>query len=117
MFRPSKSSSALVALALLVGVVAGAIGMNRWMKRPALVVERFHHLYHARGAQTYNDTHWLGVPTQKLPLDMWAFQELIFANKPDVIIETGTYKGGSSFFYATLLDWMVVGLGHPDPSL
>lgn len=93
-------------LLLTLGILAGATAMNRWMKRPGKVVERFHRLYHARGAQTYNNTHWLGVPTQKLPLDMWSFQELIYTLKPDVIVETGTYKGGSSFFYATLFDWM-----------
>lgn len=102
----SRPAAAPIALALLAGIVAGAVGMNRWMKLPDRVVERFHRLYHARGAQTYNNTHWLGVPTQKLPLDMWAFQELIYSLKPDVIVETGTYKGGSSFFYATLFDWM-----------
>merc|ERR1711870_119386 len=26
--------------------------------------------------------------------------------KPDVIIETGTYKGGLTYMFATLLDWI-----------
>ncbi len=94
------------ALALLVGLIAGAAGMQRYLKQPDRVVERFHRLYHARGAQTFNNTFWLGVPTQKLPLDLWVFQELIFALRPDVIVETGTYHGGSSYFYATLCDLM-----------
>jgi len=44
------------------------------------------------------------VRTLKLPLDMWIFQEIIFGTKPDVIVETGTFNGGSALFMATLLD-------------
>ncbi len=34
---------------------------------------------------------------------MWVMQELICEIKPDYIIETGTYHGGSCLFFATLL--------------
>jgi cephalosporin hydroxylase len=95
-----------VGLGVVVGMALGAAGMRQYLKQPERVVEQFHRLYHARGEQTFNNTHWLGVPTQKLPLDLWVFQELIFRVRPDVVVETGTYKGGSSYFYATLFDLM-----------
>jgi cephalosporin hydroxylase len=39
-----------------------------------------------------------------MPLDLWVFQEIIYATKPDLIVEAGTYKGGSALYMATLLD-------------
>src|SRR5262249_6981522 len=41
---------------------------------------------------------------QQNPCDNQAMQELIYELKPDVIIETGTFCGGSALFYATLID-------------
>jgi cephalosporin hydroxylase len=46
----------------------------------------------------------LGTPVQKLPLDLWLFQELIVELRPDLIIETGTFAGGSALFYASVMD-------------
>ncbi len=45
---------------------------------------------------------WLGRPIIQLPEDMIRIQEVIFAVKPDVIIETGIAHGGSLIFYASL---------------
>src|SRR5688572_8475239 len=45
---------------------------------------------------------WLGRPIIQLPEDMFRIQELIFALKPDVIVETGAAHGGSLVFYASL---------------
>ncbi len=52
----------------------------------------------------------MGIPTQKCPLDMWIYQEIIFDAKPDLLIETGTAYGGSALFFATLMD--AIGHGH-----
>ena len=40
----------------------------------------------------------------KLPMDAFIIQELIFDIKPDLIIETGTGCGGSSVFYASIME-------------
>jgi cephalosporin hydroxylase len=56
-----------------------------------------------------DDTAWLGVPTQKCPLDLWIYQELVFGLRPDLIIETGTYSGGSAMFLASLFDLLGTG--------
>ena len=45
---------------------------------------------------------WLGRPIIQLPDDMLRIQEVIYAVRPDVIIETGVAHGGSLVFYASL---------------
>lgn len=45
---------------------------------------------------------WLGRPVIQLPEDMLRIQEVIYAIKPDVIVETGVAHGGSLIFYASL---------------
>ncbi len=49
-------------------------------------------------------TSWLGVEMEKYPTDLYVYQEIIFETKPDVLIEAGTYKGGSAYYYASLFD-------------
>jgi cephalosporin hydroxylase len=75
------------------------------------VVRRFHELYYRRWVTQGADTislSWFGYEVLKCPLDLWVYQELVVRTQPDVVIETGTYKGGSALFLAMLLDH----LGH-----
>lgn len=44
------------------------------------------------------------VPIIKCPFDYIIYQMIIFELKPDLIIEIGTNKGGSSLYFADLLD-------------
>jgi cephalosporin hydroxylase len=70
------------------------------------VVDRFHDLYYSRwraGADTINVA-WFGWRLLKCPLDLWVYQELIVRLRPAVIVETGTFMGGSALFLASLLD-------------
>jgi cephalosporin hydroxylase len=46
---------------------------------------------------------WLGRPAIQFPTDAWAMQEIIWATRPDLIIETGIAHGGSLIFYASML--------------
>ncbi|MBP1870885.1 cephalosporin hydroxylase [Ensifer adhaerens] len=46
---------------------------------------------------------WLGRPIIQYPQDMVAMQELIWAVKPDLIIETGIAHGGSLILNASML--------------
>src|SRR5205823_1534721 len=55
-------------------------------------------------------TYWLSIPIQKSPLDCWVYQEIISELRPDLIIETGTDRGGSALFLATMCD--AVDNGH-----
>ena len=49
---------------------------------------------------------WMGRPIIQLPEDMIRLQELIWTEKPDVLIETGIAHGGSLIFYASLFEAM-----------
>jgi len=71
---------------------------------PQAATDTFHRLYYNSRGQTYNNTYWLGTKTQKCPLDLWIYQELIFKLKPDVIVECGTNMGGSALFLANMCD-------------
>lgn len=46
---------------------------------------------------------WFGRPVLQLPQDLLALQELVFAGRPDRIVETGVAHGGSLVFFASLL--------------
>lgn len=55
-----------------------------------------------------NNFSWLGRPLIQLPMDAMAMQEIIWAVKPDLIIETGVAHGGSLMLSASMLEL----LGH-----
>jgi cephalosporin hydroxylase len=69
-------------------------------------IHRFHRLYYRSGARTWGGgaVRWLGVETQKCPLDLWMYQQLLFETRLDVLIETGTHRGGGALFVASVLD-------------
>lgn len=49
---------------------------------------------------------WNGWPIVKHPNDLMMYQEIIWQTQPELIIETGTYGGGSALFLAHMLDAM-----------
>jgi cephalosporin hydroxylase len=49
---------------------------------------------------------WMGVPIIQLPADIMATQEVIWASKPTVIIETGVARGGSVLMMNAVLRLM-----------
>ncbi|MHA1718780.1 MAG: CmcI family methyltransferase [Promethearchaeota archaeon] len=66
------------------------------------IINSFHKLYHTK-YKVHQYTYWFGIKTLQTPLDMWNLQEIIYETKPDIIIETGTYLGGTSLFLAMIL--------------
>jgi len=50
------------------------------------------------------DPTWRGVRIIKMPTDLTLYQQVIFENKPDFIIDSGTKFGGSALFFQDLLD-------------
>ena len=46
---------------------------------------------------------WLGRPVIQVPQDLYAIQELIWACRPDLIVETGIAHGGSLVMSASML--------------
>ena len=67
------------------------------------VVSEFHKKFYNEGDEIYGHVTYMGIPTLKCPLDLWIYQEIIWEYRPDVIIETGTYLGGSTLFLADTL--------------
>lgn len=55
-----------------------------------------------RQKYSYNYS-WLGRPIIQYPQDIVAFQEVVWAVKPDLLIETGIAHGGSLILSASLL--------------
>ena len=47
---------------------------------------------------------WMGVSVIQMPEDIVMMAELIFHVRPDVIVEIGVAHGGSSLFYASLME-------------
>jgi cephalosporin hydroxylase len=65
------------------------------------VVDRFHKLFY--DSDVWKSTKWLGIPTAQNPNDAWIHQEIITQVKPDVIVEAGTWRGGSAALWAMIL--------------
>jgi cephalosporin hydroxylase len=72
------------------------------------ITDSFHRLYYNVSRRTWKDTWYRGVLTYKCPTDMWIYQELINDLKPSLVVETGTFRGGSALFIADRLET----LGH-----
>ena len=53
---------------------------------------------------------WLGLPIIQMPGDIVVTQEVIWATRPTVVIETGIARGGSLILYASLLQ--IIGEGR-----
>lgn len=73
------------------------------------IIADFHRLYYDSKVWLQNTT-WMGVPILKLPFDLFLFQEIIYETKPDLIVECGTYNGGSALFFASMMD--LINNGH-----
>lgn len=61
-------------------------------------IDQFHTLWYNSAAAS--GVNWRGHPVLKSPFDLWMYQELIVTTRPDVIIETGTHRGGSALFFS-----------------
>lgn len=57
-----------------------------------------------------NNFSWLGRPLIQVPMDAMAMQEIIWAVKPDLIVETGVAHGGSLILSASILE--LIGAGE-----
>jgi cephalosporin hydroxylase len=73
------------------------------------VVSRFHRLYYEQPDLTWGNTHWLGVGVLKCPLDLWVYQEILHETRPEVVVETGSWNGGSALYLASIMDVLGVG--------
>ena len=78
--------------------------INRVVNPPKNIEEEFHAKYYY--SKVWADTYFLGKKVFKCPNDLWIYQEILWETKPDVIIECGTFHGGSALYYSKLFDIM-----------
>src|ERR1700704_6281566 len=81
--------------------------MEHMTSQEQTVIDQFHDLYYngpEGESHIYARTYWMKVPCIKCPLDLWIYQEIIAEAQPDLIIESGTFMGGSALFMAHMLD-------------
>lgn len=77
-----------------------------------LTINNFHKLYYDSEVWSKNRTTFLGIPIGKCPMDLWIYQELIYKVKPKIIIETGTFCGGSATYLMKCQEISNIQNGH-----
>jgi cephalosporin hydroxylase len=65
-------------------------------------IARAHDAFYASDAWT--KASWLGTQALKNPLDLWVYQEIMAETRPELIVETGTWRGGSAIYMASVCD-------------
>jgi cephalosporin hydroxylase len=70
-------------------------------------VSRAHDVLYESDAWTR--ARWLGAQALKNPLDLWVYQEIMAETRPALVVETGTYRGGSALFLASICHLLDVG--------
>lgn len=82
--------------------------IGHWLRRlrARRIIRDFHRLYYEGldGKPLYYTMSWLGVETLKCPLDLWIYQEILHRTRPEVIVETGVWAGGSALYLASICD-------------
>lgn len=82
----------------IAALTEGAMYTDEDRMKYAKIIYDFNKLYYDLYKQTWCATSWKGIPVLKAPTDLWVYQEIITRLKPDLIIETGTMRGGSAVF-------------------
>jgi cephalosporin hydroxylase len=80
----------------------------RLVLRENLVRDEFFRRLISR-TRNFGDVKWLGQPIWQNVLDLWTIQETISELRPELLIESGTNRGGSALFYAHLFDLLGCG--------
>ena len=70
-------------------------------------VSRTHDVFYDSDAWTRAT--WLGAQALKNPLDLWVYQEIMAETRPELVVETGTYRGGSAYYLASICDLLGAG--------
>ena len=108
MLHSMKRTLAVLAI-LLVVLLGGAYLFRHWLLYNVAtpVVGTLSNLvYYHTANRTWQNTTWLGVTMEKYPTDLFTYQDIIYETKPDVLIEAGTFHGGSAYYFASLFDML-----------
>jgi len=82
------------------GIRSARFRVDRRLDQAA--ISRAHDVLYLSDAWT--EATWLGAQALKNPLDLWVYQEIMFETRPELVVETGTYRGGSAAFLASMCD-------------
>ena len=101
-------SSSKTAFKPLIGQYSAHYSSPQLTEAERKLVDDFSDLYYSK-IDNFKGLHtivlsWMGYELFKCPLDLWIYQEMIVSERPDIIIETGTYKGGSALYLANMCD-------------
>lgn len=77
---------------------------QRDLKIPSEKQDELAKLFHELDIWAY--LWWMGIRIQKNPCDLWMIQQIIYEVRPDYIIETGTFRGGSALYFVQMLEGM-----------
>lgn len=97
-----------IAKPLLILLVVALLGMNLYQWRTAsftpdqAITDRFAHVW-GNSTDTWYRNHFMGIQTWQNPMDVWVTLEIMWHVKPDVVLETGTLKGGSALLWAMFM--------------
>lgn len=89
------------AAGVLLATVAVA-GCSRPLE-PGDIISRFSNLWYDQ-PDTWRTMRWFGIVSHQNPMDVWIIQEIFQEIKPDVMIECGSFHGGSAALWATILE-------------
>jgi cephalosporin hydroxylase len=88
--------------------LARSVSFRAGRRLDRAAVARAHDVFYESDAWT--KAAWLGTQALKNPLDLWVYQEIVAETRPEVIVETGTWRGGSALYLASICD--LVGEGE-----
>ncbi len=73
-------------------------------KNEDLTPEQIHKfMQEIRNSPIFKNT-FMGVSTLQNPTDLWILMEIMYEMKPDLIVEAGTFRGGSAGLWAMILE-------------
>jgi cephalosporin hydroxylase len=67
----------------------------------AAAAENYHRWYY--DSSVWDTTTYMGVPILKWVGDLWNYQEIIYRLRPRLVVEFGSWNGGSALYFADLL--------------
>jgi cephalosporin hydroxylase len=65
------------------------------------ILDAYHSWYYE--TPVWKATTFLGVPCLKSVSDLWNYQEILSELKPGLIVEFGTFEGGSTLYFAEII--------------
>ena len=76
----------------------------------AAIAGAFQRIYHHQARRTWRDTRYRGTRVDAYPTDLWVYQELVEELRPSLVVQTGTFRGGTALMLADRLQ--VLGRGQ-----